>query len=150
MVPVLAEPEVGMADIGGAGARCGGFGTGLGFGLGQEMPWGWEDDVVEVVAGVGPGVGAGAGAKAGLDGALLELVEDLLDWLRATPTEDNLLVNKPFVLPAVLEAFDVFGKAGLCAVDANDRSVRKASTIMQPKMLTSQSTLLGGCRRRHK
>jgi hypothetical protein len=109
------------------------LGTGLGFGLGQETPCGWEDDVVEVFVEVGPSAGAGAGAKAGLDGALLELVDDLLDWSRATPTENDVLVNEPFVLLeevdaaatggsllAVLEAFNIFGKAGLCAAYANN------------------------------
>jgi hypothetical protein len=163
MAPVLVKPEAGVADVGGAGAECGGFGTGLGFGLGRETPWGWEDDVVEVVIEVGPSAGAGAGAEAGLDGALRELVDDLLDWSRATPTEDDVLVDEPFVLledvdtaatggslPAVLEAFEVFGKAGLCAADANNRLVRKLSATVLLGMLTSQSSLFGGCRRRYR
>jgi hypothetical protein len=138
VVPVLVEPEVGKADVGGAGAGCGGFGTGLGFGLGRETPCGCEDDNVELVAEVGAGAGLGAGAEGGLDRVFLELVDDLLDWTRATPTEGDLLVDEPFVLPedvdavatggglaAVLEAFKVFGKAGLCAADAYDRLVRK-------------------------
>jgi hypothetical protein len=157
VAPVLAELEMGKADVGGAGAGCGGFGIGLSFGLGRETSCDWEDDVVEVVAEVGAGAGAGAGVEGGLDSTLLELVDDLLDWMGATLAEGDLLVNEPFVWPedvdaiatgdglvAVLEAFEVFGQAGLYAAAANDRLVRKASTIMQPKMLTSQSRLLGG------